>query len=199
MREIVDRLHENRQIELAKSILESHGYEVSESKLSNDLLDKDHGEAEQGSHAPDRRGRKPNGNLKDDGVFTPGSEEEKDHKIHENEDEWDPYKGKKYKVVGEDYEDNVYTDDPKEAIEAWFKLGEKAPMDTAIMTKTKASAVELVKSATEELLTSLHSKYKCPYRLDYMIQEVQKKVADGQKYFHELRDYGDSIHPFGVG
>ena len=258
MREIVERLHEKRQIELAKSILESEGYTIT--KLDEASFDDvNHGESEQGRLAADKKGRKPNADLKDDGVFTPGNADEEDSKnsytvyytestergrvfrhvdllasseedarekvelmfqewsdrdiyhiesinkvdesvINENEDEWDPYRGKKYKVYAGYGSDSLATDDPKEAIEAWFKFQLPAPTDTSIMAKTKADAVALNKVATEEYLTDLYNQYECPYKLDYLISEAAKKVADGQRGFYEDKyGYGDQIHPFGVG
>lgn len=38
MKEIVERLHENRRVELAKSILESNGYKVSKKRLQESIL-----------------------------------------------------------------------------------------------------------------------------------------------------------------
>lgn len=114
-------------------------------------------------------------------------------------DEYDPYHGHAYRIAG-GLSDSKFEDDPVRAITQWFRLGKKYPMDTAIMAKTKSDAVKLCKAATADLLDSLNAKYGCPYKIDYLIDEAAKKVADGQKYFHEDKyGYGDQVHPFGVG
>lgn len=115
-------------------------------------------------------------------------------------DEWDPYQGHKYRVYGNDYQANQAFDDPEKAIQCWFKYQRDAPMDVSIMSKTKADAIELVKTATPQLLTGLHAKYKCPYKLDWLISEAEKQVENGCRSFYEDKyGYGDSVHPFGVG
>lgn len=115
-------------------------------------------------------------------------------------DEWDPYQGHKYMVYGGEHQANQAFDDPKKAIQCWFKYQGDAPMDVSIMSKTKADAIELVKAATSQLLTGLHAKYKCPYKLDWLISEAEKQVENGCRSFYEgSYGYGDSVHPFGVG
>lgn len=115
-------------------------------------------------------------------------------------DEWDPYQGHKYRVYGNDYQANQAFDDPEKAIQCWFKYQKDAPMDVSIMSKTKADAIELVKAATPQLLTRLHARYKCPYKLDWLISEAEKQVENGCRSFYEDKyGYGDSVHPFGVG
>lgn len=133
-------------------------------------------------------------------------DEDQDYRDDSDDDqdfvEWDPFDGKKYRVSYlEAYGDNttVKTNDPKEAIEAWFKYGQDHPTYAFIDAKYKTDAIDLCKAATAELLTDLYSKYKCHYKLDYLISEARKKVEDGQKYFRESGDYGDSVHPFGCG
>ena len=133
-------------------------------------------------------------------------DEDQDYRDDSDDDrdfvEWDPFDGKKYRVSYlEAYGDDatVKTNDPKEAIEAWFKYGQDHPTYAFIDAKYKTDAIDLCKAATAELLTDLYSKYKCHYKLDYLISESQKKVEDGQKYFRESGDYGDSVHPFGCG
>lgn len=123
--------------------------------------------------------------------------------IHASEEanddsEWSPYSKGKYCVSG-GYT-LKYTDDPQTAISYWFRFQKKYPTDVSISCAKRDEAVALCKAATPELLTELHEKYGCPYKLDWLISEAQKKVADGQKYFYEGKyGYGDTIHPFGVG
>lgn len=209
MREIVDRLKENRQVELAKSILENNGYTVS--KLDEEDPKPEWQYIEYTDKGPEtylvmteEEAQKAIDKLNAEGIEakgpTPITRQDESSDEDDEIDEWDPYRGMKYKVYGGDNSDSVGTNDPKKAIEAWFKLGQDAPMDTAIMSKTKADAIELNKAATEEYLTDLHSKYRCPYKLDYLVDEAAKKVADGQRGFYEDKyGYGDSVHPFSVG
>ena len=118
--------------------------------------------------------------------------------VEEEYDEWDPFHGHKYRIDG-GY-DIKYADTPVKAIQIWFQLGKKNPMDTAIMTKTKANAIELCKAATPEVITRLYDRYDSCYKLEYLIDGAAEKVADGCKFFHEDKyGYGDQIYPFCYG
>lgn len=67
------------------------------------------------------------------------------------------------------------------------------------MCQTKQAALALCKVATAEHLTTLYNQYPGnPYKLEYLIAEVEKALANGQKYFHE-DEYGNQIHPFDFG
>lgn len=114
----------------------------------------------------------------------------------EEVDEWNPFVNGTYAVSG-DYTVK-YTNNPKTAIKFWYQLQKKDPMGVAISCQTKEQAIALCKAATEDYIYSLAEKYKCPYKPEWIVEEAAEKVADGQKYFHES-DYGDTIHPFGVG
>lgn len=122
---------------------------------------------------------------------------------------FDPFNGKTYRVHG-GYHDTRYTDSPKLAIRYWYQMQAKHPEDVAIMCKTREQAVELCTAATEDYIYALDEKYGkgphpdgyrekgCPYMPQYLVDEAAKEVANGQKYFYE-NDFGDSVHPFGVG
>lgn len=117
----------------------------------------------------------------------------------ELDDEWDPYQGKIYFIS--DTRGNVKkTDDPKNAIEYWAKMQIKDPMSVDIQTKKKVDAIKLVDFVANnpKFIYNLAEKYKIPYKPEYLVSESEKKSADGQKWFHES-EYGDAIHPFGVG
>lgn len=112
--------------------------------------------------------------------------------------EWSPYDNGIYMVTA-GYE-SKNTDDPVEAITLWYKGQQTNPEDVMIMCKLRSQAVDLCKAATPELLTKLTKRYKCPYKLSYMIEQAQKAVADGCRGFYENDyGYGDTVHPFGVG
>lgn len=118
------------------------------------------------------------------------------NEIDETYDEWDPFHGKTYFICG-GY--NTKTEnDPVKAITQWYKYQVSDPMDCSISCKRKEDAIKLCEAATPELINSLSARYKCPYKAQYIIDEAAKKVADGCKWFHES-DYGDTVHPFGVG
>lgn len=125
-----------------------------------------------------------------------------DYDADDNDDddyeEYDPFHGHRYIITG-GY-NSVYEDDPKKAITKWYKMGEKDPMDTAILAKYRKDAVDLCKSATADLLTKLDKKYTCPYKLDFMIEAAAKQVERGCKTFYENDyGYGDQVHPFDAG
>lgn len=90
------------------------------------------------------------------------------------------------------------TDDPKKAIELWFRIGQKFPTCTDLMAKTKADACVLLREATPEYLTELYSKYKCPYKLDYLISGAQRSMSRGCSDFY-VSEFGDSVYPFSCG
>ena len=120
--------------------------------------------------------------------------------MSQNENEWSPYHGHKFLVSGS-YSDDIYlSDDPVKAITRWFKYQKNAPADVSISTPKREYAIELVKAATPELLKKLNLEYESPYKLDYLIEEAEKKAEERYSDFHEDQyGYGDTIHPFGVG
>lgn len=115
--------------------------------------------------------------------------------------EYDMYDGHRYYISGEDPRGQMFDameDDPVEAIEAWFRIGRKCKMNTAITTQTRDSAIKLVEAATPELLERLYSRYGCPTKLDYLIEACERQVARQCSSFYE-NEFGDQVHPFDVG
>lgn len=111
---------------------------------------------------------------------------------------WTPFQDHTYRIQYNDYGVD-YADSPKLALRTWFKLEPKYKGDVAIMCQTKQAALALCKVATAEHLTTLYNQYPGnPYKLEYLIAEVEKALANDQKYFHES-EYGDQIHPFDFG
>ena len=119
----------------------------------------------------------------------------------EDEDSWSPYGNHNYLIQAGPYVNVSFKcDDPKSAITHWYQYQVKYPMDVQIMCPTRALALDLINAATPKLLTSLDDKFGCPYKLDYMIDEVAKAKEKGCSSFHEgSYGYGDSVHPFSVG
>lgn len=90
--------------------------------------------------------------------------------------------------------------DPAKAIELWFKIGAKHPLNTDISAYKKADAVALITWAHEnqDKITEWHKKYGCPYKLESMIAAVERQFNNGCKSFHE-NEYGEMIDPFCIG
>lgn len=117
---------------------------------------------------------------------------------------YDFYQGHTYMISGSDEygnNDSCLLDSPLSALMAWFRIGAKFPTGTSIQCKHKSDAVALCETAIshKQSLTELHQKYKCPYKLDFIFEQAEKKVSDGCKYFHEHGDFGDSVYPFDIG
>ena len=114
-------------------------------------------------------------------------------------DRYDPYDGKTY-FISDTRGTIKKTSDPKAAIEYWCQMQRKCPTCADIQTKKRADAVKLTDFvvANPDFIYEMAEKYRIPYKPDWIVSESEKKSADGQKYFYE-NEYGDSIHPFGVG
>ena len=132
------------------------------------------------------------------------------HESEEADDEWKPFSKGKYKVHGsssigrEDVSDvqNLDTDNPGEAIEAWFRISQKTPTETMITTQTKSNAQELIDWAAENIdkIEEWYDKYDCPYEKEYLISNIRDRHEGGVKYFYESPyGFGDQIYPFCVG
>lgn len=112
--------------------------------------------------------------------------------------DYDPYNGHRYRVDCGNY-NYRYADSPKLAIQYWFKGSQKNPMDCAIFAKYKDDAVKLCEAATPELLSDMYQRYPISYKLDYLINEAEKQVRNGCRFFLGDGEYGDQIHPFSYG
>lgn len=111
------------------------------------------------------------------------------------------YSGKSYQVFGSDeYNDGkkILTNDPREAIEMYFKLQKDFPYSVAIRCKRKHLAMKLLESATPEFLEDLNDKYLIPYNIDYLIDAVSTQLNSNCKNFHQS-EFGCQISPFGLG
>lgn len=89
----------------------------------------------------------------------------------------------------------VYTSDPKKAIETWFKLQKDYPISVSIDASSKEDALLLLQSASSDFIEVLYSKYRCPYKKEFLINEI----ANGIRFFNGKEGEADSVHPFSVG
>lgn len=134
-------------------------------------------------------------------------------------DEYDIMQGRKYRVVGGpsgdyvgDYDEEfakyyskkpfktVYTDDPKTAIDAWFKAEEMYPSDAAIMTNKPEYEMELCRWVieNEDIFKNMYLAHRCSYKYDWLI-EVARRHMDRAGGFYKYEDFPDQIAPFCYG
>lgn len=136
---------------------------------------------------------------------------------NENDDEWELFP-KTYKISGGasgdyfgDYNKELAdyvssgnvtrdTDSPATAVEAWFRIEMTHRGDAAIMCQKKDDAVRLLGwcDYNRDFIEDWHKKYKCPYKLDYILSQIDRQLEIACKYFHES-EYGDQIEPFSYG
>lgn len=108
----------------------------------------------------------------------------------------------------EDYwtETELETNDPKLAVEKWFELSQRNPMDAFIDTTRCDSALALITYCKEHMnwLENLCDNPKFPYKSEHMVKAITSEFSSGCRSFTEY-DLGDgdfafdSIYPFCVG
>lgn len=101
-----------------------------------------------------------------------------------------------YRVAGGDR--SFKTDDPQRAIIKWFQYQADSPQDCAIFVKTRADGVELLEAATPQLVTELITTYRCPYKKEYMLDSIERNLANRCSGVIES-EYGDQVDPFSFG
>ena len=60
------------------------------------------------------------------------------------------------------------TDNPKEAIECWFRFEKRSPLFACINIGSRDAALKLVEAADDTLLDRLYKKYKPVYKLSFV-------------------------------
>ena len=90
------------------------------------------------------------------------------------------------------------TSSPENAIENWFKLNQKYPTCVAIMAMNEESGMAVYKYAYEnqDIIKSLASKYKSPYKIDYILKLINKKYKNGRT---GITTFPDQLDPFCFG
>ena len=122
---------------------------------------------------------------------------ESDGEYGDSFDSYDPYHGSKY-IVYTGYT-SKRTNSPLTAIKYWFSGQRFNPQDCAIMAKYKDDAIKLLSVATPELLENLNIKYPCPYKLDWMIEVIERNLRNNCSGFLGDGDLGDQVSPFTYG
>ena len=92
-------------------------------------------------------------------------------------------------------EETKATNDPEEAITAWFQISQKYPLCTAICGKDKESAEELLQFAAgnADLINRLCRTYRVSYGASYLNTEIDNMLTRG------YTGGSDQIHPFSFG
>lgn len=108
---------------------------------------------------------------------------------------------KKYHVYYSDAESAeriCTTDSPNTAIIAWFEAQAEHPSCVAINAISKGDACFLIDFAhhRKDVIQELHGMYKNPYKLDFMLEAIDKKHKDRCRGF---AGYMDQVHPFDLG
>ena len=89
---------------------------------------------------------------------------------------------------------------PEKAIELWFKIEAKHPLNTDISAYKKDDAIALITWAYENQnkIAEWYKKYRCPYKLEFMLAAIKRQYNNGCRSFHE-NEFGEMIDPFCIG
>jgi len=93
----------------------------------------------------------------------------------------------------------VYTDDPREAIEAWFRAEDKFPGDATIKAYNADDELALRRWVlnNEADFQRMYDSHKCPYKYEWLIEIVEKyKNKSSGLYSY---GYPDQVEPFTYG
>lgn len=106
-----------------------------------------------------------------------------------------------YEPLREDQQGlELNTSDVEKAVETWFKWSQSYPTCVAIEAKNGQLAMELLESCYNnvERLKQLAIQYRCPYKIDFIINAVAKAVNTGyiSGFFRNLPD---QVYPFALG
>lgn len=116
----------------------------------------------------------------------------------------------KYQVWTDDMPspDNEYgnykynTDSPAEAIEDWFRVNQKCPMETTIYMWDKNDAIALIDYAYDHMdwVLDLADQYNCQIKKEYLekwiISERDRKCSG---FLGKVDGFPDSVSPFSFG
>lgn len=95
--------------------------------------------------------------------------------------------------------ETVFTDNPEEAIEAWFIAEERYPSDAAIMTNKPEYEMELCRWVinNEPEFREMYDSHRCSYKYEWLV-ETAEYHADHADGFYKY-GFPDQISPFCYG
>lgn len=99
---------------------------------------------------------------------------------------------------GEIMEHETYTSAPADAVKRWFKCSEKYPTCTSLQPATEEAGMEILTWASQNMdqLEEWSKAYKCPYKITWMKEEIEKaavKNKSGMQWEY------DELFPFCKG
>lgn len=109
-------------------------------------------------------------------------------------------KEQRYTVYAENGYQNFRrtTDDPKEALDLWFKYGRKFPSDIAILVSSDKDAKDLYAVCDEDFITKLYYQYSIPYKLDWLLDQIKKQKEFVSGYY-DSDAWEQPVEPFSYG
>ena len=92
----------------------------------------------------------------------------------------------------------AYEKDPEKAILRWCRYSRKYPTCVSIQPEAQEGGKILLRWASDniEKVREYLTENKSPYRIDWMIEEIQQQARDGRT---SMQWDGDQLHPFSVG
>ena len=98
-------------------------------------------------------------------------------------------------VSGNNWDEGFETDDPREAIEQWFR-NQYPRRSGAILTRTRQEACALLDAATPKFISEMCDNYEPVYSTaDSLLNEIRNQRKNGCADFID-DEYGDVVAPF---
>ena len=98
-------------------------------------------------------------------------------------------------VSGNNWDEGFETDDPREAIEQWFRNQYPRRSD-AILTRTRQEACSLIDAATPSFISTMCDTYEPIYSTaDSLLRTISDQRKNGCADFID-DEYGDVVVPF---
>ena len=87
---------------------------------------------------------------------------------------------------------------PSGAIKSWFALSTKYPTQVCIIPINEEASMELLEWASyhPDAIGTWHLRSKCPYKLDYILNSINRQIGRG---YSNIKFYPDQLDPFSVG
>ena len=93
---------------------------------------------------------------------------------------------------------SAYEYDPENAIIQWCRYSEKYPTCASIQPESKDAGTSLLKWAklNFEKVEVYMREHKCPYRIDWMKEQIESQVRNGK---NSMQWEYDQLFPFCMG